>query len=306
MKIVPNKKMCAALVCALTFLPHLALASSVYVQTNHSEFFVGDSILFSVRIDTEGKDINAVEGEIVLDHAVGAASLVDLNTSGSAFSLWPGKPLPSLRNTRVSFAGGSPGGLPSEDATIFNVVLKLEEAGQIALSPDYINVYLNDGNGTTDTVSVKNLVIDVLPERPDGQSVDDWSSIIANDSSAPEPFEIYAGQDDSVFDGRKFISFGTTDAQSGISYYEVTEGTLPPVRSADTYVLQEQHEPVRVTVIAYDAAGNARESVYNSPIVDGSVADTKTPYGIFPIILGLIACIIILLVAFKRIRKAKK
>ncbi len=251
------------LIIGVLFVPHSVFASTVYIDTNHSEFFVGDTILFSVRIDSESKDINAVEGEILLDHAADAVSLTDINISGSPFSLWPSKPLPSERNTRVSFVGGSPGGLVSKDAIVFNVVLKLEKTGQIALSPNNIEVYLNDGKGTKDEVRVKDLIVDVLPKKSDSQSVDDWSTIISNDKTPPEPFEIYLGQEGSVFDGKKFLSFSTTDKRSGISYYEVREGNLPPVRSDNTYVLQEQNKPVRVTVIAYDSAGNARESVYS-------------------------------------------
>jgi len=263
MKILSNKKIYFILIFSAIFLPGSVLASSVYISTNHSEFFVGDTIVFSVRIDSEGKDINAVEGEVLLDHAVDAVFLTNINISGSTFSLWPRKPLPSERKTRISFVGGVPGGLIAKDAIIFNVVFKLEKTGQIALSPNNIEVYLNDGKGTKDEVSIKNLIVDILPKKSDAQSVDDWSNLISNDKTAPEPFEIYLGQEDSVFDGKKFLSFNTTDKQSGIAYYEVIESNLPPVRSSDTYILQEQNKPVKVTVIAYDSAGNARESVYN-------------------------------------------
>ncbi|MFT5179735.1 MAG: hypothetical protein ACI8V7_000367 [Candidatus Paceibacteria bacterium] len=263
MKTLSNKKIYFILVFIAIFLPSSVLASTVYISTNHSEFFVGDSIVFSVRIDSEGKDINAVEGEVLLDHAVDAVFLTNINNSDSAFSIWPKKPLPSERNERISFIGGVPSGLVAKDATIFSVVFKLEKTGQIALSPKNIEVYLNDGKGTKDEVSIKNMIVDVLPKKSDAQSVDDWNNLISNDKTAPEPFEIYLGQEDSVFDGKKFLSFNTTDKQSGISYYEVLESNLPPVRSNDTYILQEQDKPVKVTVNAYDSAGNVRESVYN-------------------------------------------
>lgn len=252
------------LVLSAIFLPGSVFASTVYIDTHHSEFFVGDTILFSVRVDSENKHINAVEGEVLLDHAAGAVALTDINTSGSAFSLWPGKPLPNERNTRISFAGGSPGGFNSNNAIVFNIVLKLQETGQIALSPNNIAVYVHDGTGTKDEVRVRDLVIDVLPKKSDSQSVDDWNNLVSNDTTPPEPFEIYLGQEGSVFEGKKFLSFSTTDKQSGVAYYEVIEGDLPPVRSSGTYILQEQNKPVKVTVIAYDSAGNTRESVYIS------------------------------------------
>ena len=295
------------LVIGAMFLPSLSLASSVYIDTGHSEFFVGDTILFNVRVDSENKDINAVEGEILLDHAVDAVSLSDINTSGSTFSLWPSKPLPSLRNARISFAGGSPGGFVSKDAIVFNVVLKLQETGQVALSPNNIEVYLNDGKGTKDEVHVKDLIIDILPRKSGAEVVDDWGHIVSNDMTPPEPFEIYVGQEDSVFDGKKFLSFSTTDAQSGISYYEVIESGLPPIRSNETYILQEQNIPTTVVVRAYDSAGNMRQSVYPPPTTK-TMTET-TSYSLTFIVAGIVVFLILLavtVVVFRKLRKKRK
>jgi len=301
MKILSNKKIFFILLFGALFLPYSVSASSVYIDAGHRDFFVGDTILFSVRVDSEGRNINAAEGDILLDHEAGSVSLTDINTSGSIFSLWLRKPLPSERTTHVSFAGGSPGGFVSEDAIIFNLVLKLNKTGQVALSPRNIGVYIHDGKGTKDEVRVKDLIINVLPKKLDAEVVDDWSSILLNDTIAPEPFEIYLGQDSSVFDGKKFLSFNTTDKQSGISHYEVIEGNLSPVRTNNTYVLQEQSKPVKITVIAYDSAGNARESVY-------SPAPYAIYYQIIIVLISGILFIILLIFIFRfiKMRKAQK
>jgi hypothetical protein len=294
---LPHKTLFAILMLGAAFLPSSALASSVYIDTTHSEYFEGDTILFTVRIDSEGKAINAVEGEIVLDHIADAVSLVDINTSGSPFSLWPGKPLPSERNTRISFTGGSPDGVVSGNAPVFNIVLQLRTAGQVALSPNVIGVYVHDGNGTKDSVSVRELVINVLPKKPGAEKTDDWSAVVLHDTTPPEPFEVYLGQDSSVFDGKKFLSFGTTDGQSGVSYYEVREGALPSTRSNGTYVLHEQNNPVPVVVIAYDSAGNARESAYTPQ----ASAVSHVVVGI-----GILLFMTLLFVIYRKRRKARK
>lgn len=294
MKIASNKKIYFfILMFGTVFLPGSVLASTVYIDADHSEFFVGDTILFSVRIDSEGKNINAVEGSVLLDYVADAVSLTDINTSGSTFSLWPNKPLPSEDNTSISFAGGSPGGLNSKDAVVFNIVLKLQQAGQVTLAPTTLSVYLHDGKGTKDEVRVKNLVIDVLPNISGTKAADDWNTIISNDTTPPAPFLIYAGQEGSVFDGKKFLSFSTTDAQSGIAYYEVLEGTLPPVRSSDTYILQEQNKSVQVTIVAYDSAGNARESIYSS---------ASPNYSMY-FVIGIFAVLILVFVMYKKRKK---
>lgn len=246
------------LACSAVFLPHLVLASTLYIDTDHTDFFVGDTILFRVRIDSGNTDINAVEGEVSLDYSADAVSLTDINTAGSKFSLWPAKPFPSENNTSISFVGGSPGGLLSKDAIVFNLVLKLQKAGQITLSPYKIGVYLNDGKGTKDAVGVRDLTINVLPEKSDAPSADDWDAIIANDKAAPESFKVTLGKDHSIFDNQYFISFFTTDAQSGVAYYEVQEGGSGYVRTESPYLLQDQSLKNLIKVKAIDKAGNER------------------------------------------------
>ncbi len=297
MKTVLNKIKYIVWVSALLFLPSLASASSVYIDTKHSDFFVGDTVILSVRIDSENQNINVVEGSVLLDYVAGAISLIDINTSGSDFSLWPGKPSPSENNTSISFAGGSPGGLNSKNAIVLNIVLKLQQEGLITLTPANFSVYLNDGKGTKDQVNIRDLTINVSPKPADLESVDSWQNLILGDKTPPEPFQIYFGQDGSVFDGRKFLSFTTTDKQSGMAYYEVIEGDLPPIRSNDTYVLKEQNKSVMVTVIAYDAAGNTRESVYQTP--------SAPNYVVYIISFAIILFIILLVFIFRKIRKNK-
>jgi hypothetical protein len=302
MKLVRNKKLLYALAFSALFLPCTTLASSVYVDTSHPDFFVGDTILFSVRVDSENKDVNVVEGSVLLDYPAGSVSLVGINVSGSKFPLWPGKPFPLENNTGISFAGGSPGGLNSKDAVVFNFVLKLQEAGKVTLTPSNLSVYLHDGKGTKDVATAKSLVIDVLPKKGDMQLVDDLSKLTSSDTTPPEPFEISSGQVSSVFDGKRFLSFNAVDTQSGISHYEVTEAGLLPVRSSDTYVLQEQNKSVQVKILAYDLAGNKRESTYSY-----TYSPTSIPVSA-PSVIGYVVLVLVLIsvVAFVLYKKRKK
>jgi hypothetical protein len=257
MKILSNKKIyCIILVFSVIFLPYSAFASSIYIDTAHSEFFEDDNILFYIRVDSEGKNINTIEGDILLDNEVGAVSLIDINTAGSAFSLWPGKPLPSERNTYISFVGGAPNGLNSKDAIIFNIVLKLQKAGQITLTPNDINVYLNDGKGAKDKVSVKDLIINVLPKKSDSQIRDDWNNLISNDKTPPKFVEAIISRDSYVFDNQYFASFFAVDENSGIAYYEIKEGNRDFVRAESPYILQDQSLKSIIQIKAVDKAKN--------------------------------------------------
>lgn len=296
-----NKIKLFILACSAVLLPHSVFASTIYVDTKHSEFFVGDTILFSVRVDSENKDINTVEGEVLLDYLADTASLADINTAGSQFALWPSKPFPSENNTSVSFVGGSPGGFISKDAIVFNFVMKLRETGQITLSPNNIGVYLNDGKGTKDTVSVRDLTINVLPEKLDAPSADDWNTIISHDKTAPESFEITLGKDPSIFDNQYFISFFTTDAESGIAYYEVQEGAGDFVRMESPYLLQDQSLKNLIKVKAIDKAGNERVEEFMLPTPTTQLYK-NTPYWI---VLFLVITVI-LYVLWKKTRRGIK
>jgi hypothetical protein len=263
MKKVLKKIRYAFTIAILLSLPSLVSASNVYIDTNHSEFYEGDSVIFSVRVDSQTKNINTVEGNILLNYSPESASIGKLSLSESDLSLWPQKPTLSEDFKIISFSGGIPKGLNSADAVVFKIVLNLKKAGQITLSPSDVSVYLNDGKGTEDETTSKSLTVSVLPRKPDSQPADEWSNQVLSDKTPPEPFEIFMGQDGSVFEGKKFLSWNAIDKQSGISYYEVIEGDLPPVRSDRTYILKEQDKPIKVTIIAYDASGNTRKSVHD-------------------------------------------
>lgn len=244
-------------------LPYSVSASTIYLEAEHAGWYVGDTVLVDVKVDSQNATINTIEGNISLEYPPGAVSIRDLSVSGSAFSLWPTKPSLGEDLKTISFVGGVPSGLQQHDATLFKIALYLKGTGQITLNPTDVSVYLNDGQGTKDTTGVKNLSLAVLPQPTGRTPVNDLDTLISGDHIPPEPFAIVVGQDTSIFDGKKFLSFNTIDKQSGVKYYEIREGILPPVQSNGTYVLQNQDTPTKAIVTAYDAAGNARESVYN-------------------------------------------
>jgi len=281
------------LIFTFSIFPLSVSASTVYLETAHTDFFVGDTILVDVKVDSKDADINTIEGKISLEYLPDTVVIRDISVSGSSFSLWTNKPSLSEDLKTISFAGGVPGGLQRQDATVFKIALILKNAGQILLNPTDMSVYLNDGKGTRDTTGVQNLVITVLPQETGFTPINDLDVLISEDKIPPEPFEILAGQDDSVFEGKKFLSFNTIDEQSGIKYYEVREGGLPPVRSNGTYILQNQDTSTKVIVVAYDAAGNARESVYD-------------PTSSYPNLIAIIVSIMLLFVAVRLLLKKKK
>ena len=264
MKTLSNKKYIFILVFSAIFLPYSVFASNVYIDTSHPDFFVGDTIMFSVRVDSENKNINVVEGSVLLDYLAESVSLIDINTAGSKFSLWPGKPLPSASNTSISFAGGAPGGLNSKDAIIFNIVLKLQKVGQITLTPNNFSIYLNDGKGTQINPRLRPLSLNIS-ERPVEIPVkNEWQDLVKKDKTPPEFVEAIINRDPYIFNNQYFVSFFATDKDSGIAYYEIKEGSRDFVRTESPYLLQDQSLKSIIQIKAVDKAGN--ESITKAEI----------------------------------------
>lgn len=276
---------------AALFAPEFVLGATFHIDSDKKDFFVGDNLVFDVKIDSLDKNINAVEGSIILDYLPKQVSVSGLSTVGSSFSLWPRKPSLSADGKTISFVGGVPNGLKGKDESVFKIVLNLEKTGKLIFKSSNLAVYLNDGKGTKNLASFENLEINILPKSEDLQSRQEWAGILSSDHTPPEPFEIYVGRDKSIFDGKRFLVFNAEDKESGIEYYEVKEGNLSPVRSGNTYVLQEQDVSDEVIVTAFDLAKNARKSIYNQ----------KTPK-FYYVIMAVFLALIVVVFLTKKIR----
>jgi hypothetical protein len=142
------------------------------------------------------------------------------------------------------------------------MVIKADSPGTIVVDAASATGYKNDGKGTPVAVSHTPLTFSIGAAVPGASVRNQWTELVGRDTTPPEPFSLSLGSDPSVFDGKTFVSFQTTDAQSGVAYYEVKEGERAPVRTESPYVLYEQTKPVRVTVYAYDASGNVQTATY--------------------------------------------
>jgi hypothetical protein len=251
---------------AAILLPTSASAATVYVQSSRTALSVGDTAVLTVKIDADAAVLNTIEGDITINSNVpGAVSVQQFSLGSSAFGLWPRTPSLSSDGTDVSFVGGIPGGFSIEGATVFKIIVQAVKPGTISVAPQNIEVLANDGKGTPVPVKLQGTVITVSPASAGAQPVNDWSSIVATDTTPPEPFIIVLGQDPSIFSGKKFAYFSAVDSQSGIDHYDVSEDGAPVVRSGSMYVLQNQTGNIHLVVTAYDKAGNERVAYYPMP-----------------------------------------
>jgi len=263
MQTLSFKKKILLFIFFVVIFPFPVSAARVYLDTQANSAEVGDTIIVDLKIDTEGQIINVVEGIINLTGGNDLVQVKDISIAGSASTIWPVPPALSVDKKSISFTAGIARGLNLADATLLKIIFLAEKSGTFELNPANFSVYLNDGKGTLVTTSSSSLEIKIN-ESSSSQSSNDWSYLIDNDKNPPEQFKILLDKDDSVFEGQKFISFNTTDHESGIDYYEIREGDLSPVRSTNTYVLKNQNIDSVITVTAYDKAGNTRVATLNT------------------------------------------
>src|SRR3989344_7563989 len=293
---------CLMLFLVMGFIPSIARAANVYLETSRNTVSAGDTFIIRVKIDAENKDTNSVEGDIVLRAQNNNFVVNDFSLAQSPFTLWPQTPSLSQDGHTVSFAGGIPGGFNSNKVTLFNIIVKTSAEGDIEVSPENIIVFANDGQGTKLPVTVNDLTVKVAPDDTSNTASDEWADLVNQDKENPSILLITLGREPSLFEGKKFAFFTAIDVQSGISYYEVSEDGNPAVRSGSMYVLSNQNDSVTpdLVVTAYDKAGNKTVAVYEAP--------GFTIFGISLklLILIFVAAILMVWVLFMILKRIKK
>ena len=285
------------LVCSFWLLkPNSASATTVFLEPEFESVAVGDTVIVDVRMDTDGKIPNAIEGEITVDQNV---EISRISTADSVLTIWPQSPS-IFEGSLISFVGGTPDGFNHKSGLLFKIVFLAEQEGQVTFSPKNIIAYENDGKGTQINVNVSPLSLNIKPQTEE-KSKNQWLKIITEDKNPPQNVTATFGQDSSIFEGKKIISISATDDQSGVDYFEVQEGDAPVVRSGDIYVLLDQSESSTILITAYDKAGN-HSQISLKPV------RAKTNYMVI-IIISLLALTVLaglIFLAIKRVKKKNK
>jgi len=256
-------------------------AAVLYLEPSSGEYYQDDTFLVEIRIDTEGECINTVKADLSFSKEILEAK--DFSQGDSILTLWLEKPKIDQKSGLISFTGGIPGGycgeLPGEPGKpnlLGRIIFQPKEVsgGQPSAKVEFLEssqVLLNDGFGTPAKLTRKGAVFTILPEKREVPK-EEWQEELAKDTIPPEPFEIEIQQTPEIFEGKYFITFSTTDKQTGIDYYEVSE--VPPIWTLKTakvekaespYLLKDQSLSSIIKVRAVDKAGNERIAEYIPP-----------------------------------------
>jgi hypothetical protein len=242
-------------------------AARVYFEPSPATYKVGDSFTLSLLLDTEGQSINALDISIQVPKLL---KIKNISKNGSIIQLWISEP--SFSGEIITLTGGIPSGTTTSKGTVVKVTFEAAAIGEgnIAFTPGS-SILLNDGQGTKlDLEMAGGPIFQVVPKpketmivspepKPKGTPIEVEE---IKDNKKPEKFKILISEDSRIFDGQKFISFFSTDKDSGIEHYEVKEGKSDYKIAQSPYLLGDQNLRTVIRTRAYDGAGNYRESVY--------------------------------------------
>ncbi len=219
----------------------------------------------TIVLNTESENINAVEGVLKVDPSLGTD--IQISDSGSVVTYWVTKPYYNKEQGVVEFSGAMPGGFSGGSGILFSLILP-SHTNQAPLEKALyfinFNAYKNDGLGSSAKVSTRSFGLGDIAGQVDEAIADQLYLNGKKDDIQPEVFTPRIARDPNIFNNHWFISFNTTDKQSGIDHYEIQEsrtgamnaGHWLPATSPYELVDQELHS--FVFVIAVDRQGNER------------------------------------------------
>jgi hypothetical protein len=227
-----------------------------FENKNYEDVKTGDEILITINFDTENESYNTISGNLSIDESF---EIKQIKTGNSIISAWIENPSKS-KNNNIKFSGIIAGGFNGQ-GTIFEIIATPKISGYGNLKLEDVFIYKNDGSGTEEKISEKNLNISVREILP-GESN---SKISIIDKISPEKFVVELVKDINIENGKYVLVFEAIDKGTGIKTYEVLEGKKLFKQAESPYVLKNQRINERIYVKAIDYEGNERVSRVDIP-----------------------------------------
>lgn len=253
----------------LLFLPISSHAATLYLEPESADYYQGESFILTARVLTKGECINTIEAH--LKFPTDFLEIKDISQGNSIISLWLQEPRFSNKDGTADFLGGIPGGYcgqipgdPGESNLLAKIIFGVKTEAlvypPVSLGIEFSKVsqvLLNDGLGTPAEIISRGARIMVLSGQP-AMPRQEWLQELEKDKIPPEPFEIKINQEPSTFEGKYFLTFNTSDKQTGVDHYQVKEGKGEWLKAASPYLLKNQNLKNKILVRAFDKAGNER------------------------------------------------
>ena len=277
--------------CLMSHVSFVAHAATLGVVVNSGETAVGQPIRVDIPLDTKGDTMNAIQADI--SFPPGLFTLQSISDGNSMVSFWVDPPT-EVASGVISFSGIVPGGFDGAASSVMGLILDPVSDGTGTISLTNVELLQNDGQGSPIQVTSTGAMVSVVGSASTTPLLPPSFSLIS-----PELFTPSIAQDPTVYGGKYFLVFSTTDKGSGIDHYEVLEvptgKSISSVSSWDVatspYLLQDQDLTSDIYVRAVDHAGNS--IVVKLPARSSAASKATTRLLWF----GLAALIVILLIA---------
>lgn len=127
------------------FFPGWSYAAEVSLSPSTGSYAAGQSFTVAVRVNPQGKSVNAVESTLTFDTS--KVSVVSVSKTGSVFSLWTTEPTFSNTAGTIQFGGGSPSPF-SVPSALVSITFRAVAEGSATIDFKSASVLAADGLGT--------------------------------------------------------------------------------------------------------------------------------------------------------------
>ncbi len=251
------------ILCALLFLlPATVSAATISFQAVPAHIGVGDVVRVNILLDST-IPTNAFSGTVSFPGVL--LEPIAISDGNSIVNLWVTHPAVPVTGAEIPFAGITPGGFSGNTGLLFSVLFRTKASGVANISVGNIEVLRNDGAGSREPVTIKQLVLSIGAKSSGGY-------VESVDTTPPESFTAQLGTDPQLFDGKSYLAFVAVDKGSGVDHYAVAESRLPSFllslfpltwhTATSPHMLADQNLTSSVYIKAVDRAGNERLSIY--------------------------------------------
>ena len=274
-----------------------AQTANLYFDLEKPTVHEGDTFIVNLKINTPDTSINVVDGTIFYDS--NKLNIQKVSTGGSLFAFWPSPPVIFNDKGELRFVGGVLDGFQGSGGDVLRMVFVAKDVGASMVDfLDGFSVFLNDGQGTKITPSLQPLAVNILERPSDTPIRDEWQALVKKDTTPPEFVEALISRNQYIFDNQYFVNFFATDKESGVSHYEIQEGTGDFALAKSPHLLKDQTLKSAVQIKVVDNAGN--ESVITPTSAEISEA-SETSYKTYVLwILGVLIALILIFGLWRR------
>lgn len=145
----------------LSVAPH-SHAATLYFLSSKDAVTIGDTFDVSIKTDSEGVGINAVQATIQFPKDILTVTKTD--KADSIFNFWLEEPSISNDNGKVAFVGGSTTGAAGKSLQILKITFSVKGSGRAQLAFTDGTITASDGSGTNVLSKMDGFVINSIPK----------------------------------------------------------------------------------------------------------------------------------------------